>query len=162
MSGSPATNFDAARRAAGIAAAGVKLIDLRLVGQRQDQALALGNVKSADAFDCQIWHGCLIAVKTLRLAATRMRSACSTSPRIRFASRLTYQNVTRPSSLSSEPRVRTRMSRTAPTVRQVAMPNGLHKSHSGRMEILSALGGEVHDLLVVDPGGDAAGCHSNA
>jgi hypothetical protein len=49
--------FDSARRAARVAAAGVELIDVRVFFERQDKALAFGNGERTDAFNSELWHG---------------------------------------------------------------------------------------------------------
>jgi hypothetical protein len=45
-----------ARRAAGVAAAGVKLVDFGFVGQSVDEALCLGDVKGADNLNGELWQ----------------------------------------------------------------------------------------------------------
>ena len=52
--------FDPARRAAGVAAAGVQLIDLGLVGQREDEPLARWHLELPDPLDAQLRHGILL------------------------------------------------------------------------------------------------------
>src|SRR6185312_10223970 len=48
--------FDPAGGAAGVAAAGMELIDLGFVLQRQHQALALGHLELPDSLDSQLRH----------------------------------------------------------------------------------------------------------
>src|SRR5690606_37353466 len=52
----PFDHRDPAGRALGQAAAGVKLVEPRLVLQRQDQPLAGGNIERATAFDGELGH----------------------------------------------------------------------------------------------------------
>lgn len=47
----------AAGRAAGVAAAGVKLIDSRVFGQCEHQPFSLGHIEFTEAFDSQLGHG---------------------------------------------------------------------------------------------------------
>ena len=63
MIGFAGDEVDSAGGAAGVAAAGVELVDLGIIGQCVDQAFAGGDFEGADGLDGEFGHGFLVRVK---------------------------------------------------------------------------------------------------
>src|SRR5690606_7373448 len=66
----------AARRAARVAAAGVQLIDARVLLEREDEALSVGHAERAHSFDSQLGHGAELYVEPF---AARLSGAARSS-----------------------------------------------------------------------------------
>ena len=93
--------LDAAGGAAGVAAAGVELIDLGLVLQRQDQPLAVRHLERADAFHGQLRHRRLLPSGRSSVSLTREASRSNGADGTDH-----YQNLVRRKRSSFSPRTR--------------------------------------------------------